>query len=91
MYIEFEYLLSCSLQNILEKLTIQTQKVKRSTANISFVRNTVSMETAAELKERLAWIKEHWEPLAERLKHRIAQMKFERAQKVPYSLVPWPQ
>ena len=40
------------------------------------------METAAELKERLAWIKEHWEPLAGRLKHRIAQMKFEKAQKV---------
>ena len=70
------------VQNILGKLTIQSQKVKRSIANVSFVRNTVSMETAAELKERLAWIKEHWEPLAGRLKHRIAQMKFEKAQKV---------
>lgn len=51
-------------------------------ANISFVMNTVPVETAAELQERLAWIKQHWEPLAGRVRHRMAQMKFEKAQKV---------
>jgi len=56
--------------------------VKRSVANINFVINTVSVEEAAELRERLAWIKQHWEPLGGRLRHRIAQMKFEKAQMV---------
>ena len=67
---------------MLGQLTIQSQKVKRSMANISFVMNTVPVETAAELQERLAWIKQHWEPLAGRVRHRMAQMKFEKAQKV---------
>ena len=67
---------------MLGQLTIQSQKVKRSMANISFVMNTVPVETAAELQERLGWIKQHWEPLAGRVRHRMAQMKFEKAQKV---------
>ena len=75
-------IMSCTLQSVLGQLTIQSQKVKRSIANINFVMNTVSMEMATELKERLTWIKQHWEPLAGRVRHRIAQMKFEKAQKV---------
>lgn len=81
MFLEV-WILPCILQDTLGQLTIQSQKVKRSVANINFVINTVSVEEAAELRERLAWIKQHWEPLGGRLRHRIAQMKFEKAQMV---------
>ena len=84
--LKFEYclhtIMSCILQSVLGQLTIQSQKVKRSIANINFVMNTVSMEMATELKERLTWINQHWEPLAGRVRHRLAQMKFEKAEKV---------
>ena len=83
--LKFEYCLYTIvyyMQSVLGQLTIQSQKVKRSIANINFVMNTVSVEMATELKERLTWINQHWEPLAGRVRHRIAQMKFEKAQKV---------
>ena len=76
------YHLLDQLENIKSDLKIQSQKLKSTTANISFVINTVSMEMGRQLEERLQSVKQRWENLSNRLKLRRAQLTFEKAQRV---------
>lgn len=61
-----------------------SHKVKSTVASVNVVIVASSAPVAAQLRERLARLRERWEPVGDRLRQRIAQLSFEKAQKVGF-------
>ena len=64
------------------QLQSQNHKIKSAMANINFIINASSPDTARELQARLMKVKVQWEPLALQLKQRREQLLFEKTQTV---------
>lgn len=74
------------MQSYLKQVSTMSHKVKSTVASVNVVIVASSAAVAAQLRERLARLRERWEPVGDRLRQRIAQLSFEKAQKVCFDL-----
>lgn len=68
------------MQKTRSQLSSMAHKVKGTQANVNFVLTDASAAMAARLKVRLERVARWWETLEDHLRHRIAQLAYEKVQ-----------
>ena len=67
-------------QTTLSQLHSVTHKIKGAKANVSLIQTDAATAMATELQARLDRVLRWWEPLEGRLRHRLAQLRYEKKQ-----------